>query len=77
MVNAFSDIQDQTRLEFKGICTIYFEEISNSLIQFVNISNMTIQSYAEGPILQGFKILRRLVEKENKVSDYEVKPCYE
>ena len=69
MVSTFSDIERVTQYEFHGRCTIYFEEICDALIQFVNINNQAIQGQGEGPILQGFKILRRLVEKENKMKD--------
>jgi len=40
MVNSFVQIKEKTIEEFKNHCTIYFEEIGESLITFLDITKI-------------------------------------
>lgn len=69
-------MEDRSRAQFKEFCVIYFEEISEAIINQID-QEITQDS---APItLMCLKVLRMIIERENKHLDVidNHTPCYE
>ncbi len=47
LVNSFAQIEKNSKKEFNNKCTIYFEEIGTSIINFINITNINSLYHSE------------------------------
>ena len=79
LVNSFAEIEESTLREFKKNCTIYFEEIASSMIDFINITGIDTLTHSEEFQISALSILRKLIEIENKEEKAfeDHIPCYD